>query len=266
MVQEKGFDSPGIGIAQQCVTCGFFGKHAIADQRPLPTPTFYEIEFHERQAGQAFSHMPDLSFGKAVKTEPICYRQVVGFSDLINAEIEKGGVWEVGPHQSQAVLLGLILEENDCDEWFEYVWGLNPMQHLGGLASQEAEKRQREWERLLSEDTKKFQTQLAEDTKRFQAEIAKDGGKTQRKMLDVSLSQRRWTIGAVFAGVVVTTVLTTLTILLTEPDSLDSPLPVIIVSTAAVPVQTAPVAVALTPTPSPESAPGTALSPPQSAP
>jgi len=224
-----------------CITCGFFGKHALLSARLIPTPTFYEIERPDREAGRAFTHVPDTLVGE-VPTQPICYRQVIDYPAEVQRRIEAG-------RDREHAVLSLLTEGRICQEWFEYVWGLNPMQHLGGKAAQDAERRQREWERLLSQDTKRFQTELA----------AKSDD-TQKAMLKISGGQLKASIASIAVGVVIVVVATALTIRCTDNSlSIDGAIPVIIVEQTATLPPTA--AAESTPTPSPESTPDTASSP-----
>lgn len=61
----------------------------------------------------------------------------------------------------------VFLKDRNCDQWFQYAPGLPPQHHLGGLAMQQLEQRQYEFQEMMEERRQKWERQLEDERRRF---------------------------------------------------------------------------------------------------
>lgn len=147
----------------RCVSCGFLAKHGPAGEG---LSTYFEVELWERASGKVFSHTPDSVRGP-VHTIPICFRSASGLGEEVIAECQLPDV-----KAKQEAAQTVFLKDRDCDQWFQYVPGLSPQQHLGGLAMQQLEQRQYEFQGMMEERRQKWERQLEDERRRFDLFLA----------------------------------------------------------------------------------------------
>lgn len=132
----------------RCIGCGFLAKHAF-DVRRVPTPSYYEIETDERENGEAaWSHLANPSQGP-IKTEPVCFRQVIQMREEIEA-LEKE-IKAVGVDSRSDATHQVFYKDRKCQSWYQYTPGFTPMDHLMNLKTELLEQAHQDSERRLRE-------------------------------------------------------------------------------------------------------------------
>jgi len=66
----------------------------------------------------------------------------------------------------------VFLKGRQCAKWFVYTPGLSPQQHLGGLAAQQQEQRQYEFQEKMEAERRKWERQLENERRRFDIALA----------------------------------------------------------------------------------------------
>lgn len=120
----------------------------------------------ERASGEVFRHTPD-SFGGPVATAPICSRRAAAIGQEIIAERKSPDV-----KTDQEAARKVFLKDRNCDQWLQYVPGLSPQQHFGGLAMQQLEQRQYEFQEMMEERRQKWERQLQDNQRKFDLFLA----------------------------------------------------------------------------------------------
>lgn len=160
-IPAKGFDQR-LELHGRCISCGFLAKHSSPGKRPS---TYFEIETAERAEGNVFTHTPD-AFGGPVLTSPICFRGAFALGQEV---IEESKLPDVG-HERAA--FRVFLKNRRCAKWFIYTPGLSPQQHLGGLAAQELEQRQYQFQQEMEDQRKKWERQIEDERRKFDIALA----------------------------------------------------------------------------------------------
>ena len=125
------------GDRGRCFNCGFLCQMLLEDD--LPTE-FYSIDYRERNIGGGWTRW-DERINKECTTVPWCFRSVPELADEVKAIMELT-VAEKGDTEARPERTSEMFEKNrECEEWIEFVPGLDPVAHLGGKAMQDAERR-----------------------------------------------------------------------------------------------------------------------------
>ena len=66
----------------------------------------------------------------------------------------------------------VFLKDRNCEKWLQYVPGLSPQNHLGGLAMQQLEQRQYEFQEMMEERRQKWERRLEDERRRFDRILA----------------------------------------------------------------------------------------------
>ena len=134
----------GLGLLEgRCISCGFVAKHSAPS---VTTRTYFEVELAERVSGSVFAQHIE-AYQKSVPTAPICFRGAAALGDEVKAE---SAADPNVAHTGAAVRI--LFKDRHCSQWFQYVPGLGPVEHLGGLAVQEAERRQQAFQKQLEQE------------------------------------------------------------------------------------------------------------------
>jgi len=144
----------------RCVTCGFLGKHAQPGSAPV---THFEVELSERWEGKLFEHR--LEFIGPVATVPICFR---GAYALGREALEAGA----GIQERLESAKALALKDRECPKWFPYAPGLDPKEHLAGLAIQEAEERQQNFARQIEQERRDWEVKQEAERRSFEIKVS----------------------------------------------------------------------------------------------
>src|SRR6266511_2958702 len=174
-----------LGMRGRCRTCGYLSRHATQNDRPLPTPTFYESEDTQRETGDAFKHVPHPFVGE-VFTEPACFvGAIAGYTDLLAPYVEQGESRENAARHD-------FLEDRGCKEWIAYTPGRSPKDHFYWNAMLRLEEQCRAFEQQIERDRRDFEERLAADMKAFQERLDEknERAEEQRHRDNKTLQQR----------------------------------------------------------------------------
>jgi len=160
-IPAKGFDER-LELRGRCISCGFLAKHSSPGKRPA---TYFEIETAERAEGTVFTHTPD-AFGGPVLTSPICFRGAYALGQEV---IEETRLPDMG---NERAAFRVFLKDRSCAKWFSYTPGLSPQQHLGGLAAQELEQRQYQFQQEMEAQRTRWERQLEGERRKFDIALA----------------------------------------------------------------------------------------------
>ena len=114
--------SRGDSTEGRCLSCGFLAKHAKDTGRPIPAPTFYEIETDARLDGKCFTHVPDTLLGP-VETEPECIKFAAMLRKEVLDETDHAG-------SREAAAVEVFWRDRQCKSWYPYIPGLGPIEHI----------------------------------------------------------------------------------------------------------------------------------------
>lgn len=159
----KQFEPQFEALRGRCFGCGFLAKHG---QPGKGLSTYFEVEISERASGDVFRHTPD-SLGGPVATSPVCFQRASAIAEEVMAERKSPDV-----KTDQEAARKVLLKDRNCDQWFQYAPGLPPQQHLGGLAMQQLEQRQYEFQEMMEERRQKWERRLEDERRRFDRILA----------------------------------------------------------------------------------------------
>jgi len=143
----------------RCVSCGFLAKHGMPGSGPR---TYFEVEMAERESGAVFAHVLD-AFKGPVPTSPACFRNVTALGREVISVRESDSV-----EGNLAAARAIILKDRQCPRWFPYQPGLDPREHLGGLAMQEAEDRRNRFEETMEARRREFEERMERERREFE--------------------------------------------------------------------------------------------------
>lgn len=139
----KGTDYPG-----RCMGCGFLSKLRMTAGYPM---AFYEMDWATRfAAGDVFSQIDERR--NKHPTVPFCFQYREDFVADV-APLNQGD----SRTKEQQAARSVFEKDRRCPDWIPYRPALDPIGHFGGLAMQQQEQRQYDFQKNMEQDRRRFE-------------------------------------------------------------------------------------------------------------
>lgn len=155
----------------RCINCGFLAKHPSGRNAGLvPTPSYYEIEHHERDVGEVWTNFGFYRADGRIETTAACFRSAANLPEEIATGWSTPGGQDIGKN---GVAIEVFERERECESWYRYQAGLSPKEHYDQLMMEQLERSRRDFEERLERDRKQFDLKLFEISQGIQKDSRK---------------------------------------------------------------------------------------------
>jgi len=150
-----------------CISCGFLSQR----DRSGRSTGYYEVSPADRAAG---------TVGHPNANRPTIIWCFMGAANLKQEIDDLGNDRPIEERTAQVIQRG-DRGDNGCPKWMPYKEGLPPQAHFGGLAMQELEQRQYQFQQHLEQDRRKWERQLEQDRRAFEKALWDQAQKAEEK-------------------------------------------------------------------------------------